>query len=668
MRSYRIGLTCLLMLAGGAGAEPENGLPLRRIVLFTSGVGYFQRGGEVTGDARLELRFDAKDVNDLLKSLVLRDLDGGQVASVTYASRDPVTRTLKSFAIDLADRPTLAQILDQVRGEGVEVVAPVPVQGIIVGIERRRVPAGDQVVETEFLDLLTEQGLHAVALDQIQRLRFLRPELEEELRLALAALAQGHNTQKKPVVLRFTGEGKRRVRVAYVTESPVWKTTYRLVLGEGDAPWLQGWAIVENTSDEDWNDVRLTLVSGRPLSFIMDLYEPLYVKRPEVALELYESLGPRKYAGAIEELERELAEEPAADKAKDALARGGAGRRARPAARKALEEKGGIGGGFQAQAGGSAVGELFQYDITAPVSLPRQKSALLPIVSAEVGAEKVSIYNEAVDARHPLNGLRLHNTSTLHLMQGPITVFDEGAYAGDALIDDLPPGDKRLLSYALDLDTEVEPVAKSAPDKLLSVKLAKGTLIATRQLERRRTYNLKNRGTKARKVLVEHPFQADWTLLGPKETERTREVYRFEVPLAPGGSASLDVVEQRTLDQVVALTNLGDDAIAIYLRAPVVDASVKASLEKLVALRHELSGTMTELQAREARVKEIGEDQRRIRENMGRLDRTSQLYQRYTQILTNQEDELLGLTQKIDELRARAAAQRKAIDDFLLSL
>ncbi|MHC4548590.1 MAG: hypothetical protein ACYTEZ_07415 [Planctomycetota bacterium] len=650
-------LLAALVPRAAAGEEAAD-LPLRRVVLFTSGVGYFQRDGQVTDDARLELRFDAAEINDLLKSLVLRDLDGGQISRVTYASRDPVTRTLKSFAVDLTTRPSLGQILDQVRGEEVEVVAPIAVKGIVVGVEKVPMASGDTVIQAEFLNLLTDQGLHSVALSQVQRLRFVRAELDRELRQALAALAQGRDTQKKSVALHFTGEGKRRVRVAYITESPVWKTSYRLVLGEDAPPFLQGWAIVENTSDADWKDVRLTLVSGRPLSFIMDLYQPLYVKRPEVLLELYETLRPQKYADALEREE----EEPMADKRLGAVARR---KRARPLKEKKAAS---VTAGVPTLAKAAAVGDLFRYEIETPVTLPRQKSALLPIVNAPIQGERVSIYNESVHAKHPLNGLRLDNTTGLHLMQGPITVFDEGMYAGDARIDDLAPQGKRLISYAMDLDTEVEPIARGAPAELVSVRLAKGTLIATRRLQRERTYLIRNRGQKKRRVLVEHPFQADWKLLRPVATERTREVYRFAVPVDPGRKGEVAVVEERQLEQVTRLTSLARDAIELYLRAPAVSAAVKEALTKIAALQHELGQTATELRRRETRVKETAQEQRRIRDNMARLDRTSQLYARYVQILTKQEDALAQLHQRIEELRDLKARQQRALDEYLLSL
>jgi len=657
----------LLVAAALAQDEPKVELPLKQLVLFTSGVGYYQRDGEVTGAARLELQFDAKDVNDLLKSLVLRDFDGGRVASVTYASRDPVTKTLKSFAIDLTGDPPLSHILAQARGEQVELGA---LKGTIVGVERRPVPVKDAAIEKAFLNLLTAEGLASIALDDVQRIRFLRPELDEELRLALATLAQGHDTQKKTVAIRFTGEGKRRVRTAYIAESPIWKTSYRLVLGEG-APWLQGWAIVENTSDEDWKDVNLTLVSGRPISFVMDLYQPLYVARPEMRLKLYESLRAQRYEEAMEVLAESEEGASGADDAprdKDMGAERKRGWGAAKALAPTAEASGFADRGAAPAAAGGEVGELFRYVIEAPVTLPRQKSALLPIVGAEVSGEKVSIYDERVHGKHPLNGLRMKNTTALHLMQGPITVFDEGTYAGDALIDDLEPGGERLISYALDLDTEVEPVAKSAPAQLVSVRLYKGTLIATNRFLREKTYGIRNRGTKPKIVLVEHLLDPDWKLLRPEPKERTRDAYRFAADVNPSEKVQIEVAEERQLSQNVALSNLGDEAILFYLRAPVVSEKVKEALAKVAEMKQQLSQTNAELQRNVQQVNEISQDQKRIRENMGQLDRTSQIYQRYVKTLSEQEDKLATVQQRILDLREEEGKQRKALDEFLLSL
>src|SRR5262249_20060496 len=159
-----------------------------------------------------------------------------------------------------------------------------------------------------------------------------------------------------------------------------------------------------------------------------------------------------------------------------------------------------------------------------PVSIQRQKSAMLPIVTEKVEGSKLSIYNEKVQAKYPLNGFRLKNTTDLHLMQGPITVFDSGSYAGDARIEDLAPGQDRLISYALDLKTEVDPKSKSEPETLVKVKINRGTFQATKKQITEKSYAVHNKDQKKKTVLVEHPIRSDWKLEEPSEpSERTRD-------------------------------------------------------------------------------------------------------------------------------------------------
>src|SRR5205085_7361173 len=104
---------------------------------------------------------------------------------------------------------------------------------------------------------------------------------------------------KKAVSVVFSGNGKRKVAVGYVTEAPLWKPSYRLSVDEKGAARLQGWATVENTTDEDWVNVKVGLVAGRPMTFQMDLYDPLFVPRPHVEPELYASLRPPMYQGRL---------------------------------------------------------------------------------------------------------------------------------------------------------------------------------------------------------------------------------------------------------------------------------------------------------------------------------------------------------------------------------
>src|SRR5579884_2210926 len=305
--------------------EPREKLPIAQVILYSSGVGYFQREGSVEGDSRVDLSFDVRDVNDLIKSMTLRDLDGGHVSAVSYDSNAPVERTLQSFAINLNGNPSFGQILGQARGEKVEVALaqaaqgqPGTMSGTLIGVETQTHQVGkDATVAVEVLNLWCADGVRSCKLAEVQRLRFLNPAIDSEFRKALETLALSHDTQKKAVSIQFAGEGKRRVKVGYVVESPIWKTSYRLVLDKQGkaAPYLQGWAVVENTTDEDWKDVRMALVSGRPISFRMNLYDPLFVQRPLVEPELFASLRPVAYSGSLEQQQRQLERAAAADKA-----------------------------------------------------------------------------------------------------------------------------------------------------------------------------------------------------------------------------------------------------------------------------------------------------------------------------------------------------------------
>ena len=552
-----------------AGAAPADAvaaaqvggpqLPVAQAILYSSGVGYFQREGTVEGNTRVDLTFPVQDVNDLLKSMVLQDLNGGVISAVSYDSQAPIEKTLQSFAVNLTGNPGFGQLLGQARGEKVEVTLqqgnaaqPGTVTGSVIGVEKQKQAVGkDGIVEVEMLNLWCAEGLRSVKLADVLRVRFLNPVLEGEFKRALETLAQSHDTQKKAVSLTFNGEGKREVRVSYVVENPIWKTSYRLVLStkKDGKPMLQGWAIVDNSSEEDWKDVRMALVSGRPISFQMDLYQPLYVPRPVVEPELFASLRPPTYNGAMDRnaatavagdlAAGSAAPAPSAQGCRRARARGSRTTSplaaARPMSRrprrgvKRMREDLDLSKGVGSSATAGELGDFFQYAIDHPVTLPRQKSAMLPIVQKDVEADRVSIYNERTQAKHPLLGLKFRNTTGMHLMQGPITVFEGSSYAGDARVLDVQPKDERLISYAIDLGTEVEPIAKKQPDRLTKVKVNKGILYRTDKIREEKTYNVKNRSEHDRVVLIEHPFRADFNLVS-KDQPAERRTRRLPLP------------------------------------------------------------------------------------------------------------------------------------------
>jgi hypothetical protein len=677
-------------------AAAKAQLPIGQVVLFSSGVGYFQREGTVEGNARVDLSFPVADINDLIKSMVLRDLDGGHVAAVSYESNAPIDRTLKSFAVNLTSNPTFSAILNQARGEKVEVTLqqaaagqPASLSGAVVGVEhQKQAVGGKDTVEVEQLNLWCSDGMRSVKLADVQRVRFLNPVMESEFRKALETLSLSHDTQKKAVSVSFQGEGKRQVRVGYVVENPIWKTSYRLVLAKDkeDKPFLQGWAVVENPTDEDWKDVRMALVSGRPISFQMDLYTPLYVTRPVVEPELFASLRPVAYSGALEGAKRtppapqaraalhDLKKADRAVEMADGSVRGFGLATNAPTDgtyRERMEEELGrrlnLGGsGVATAATASKLGDFFQYAIDRPVNLPRQKSALLPIVNKDVEGTRVSIYNERTQAKFPLLGLKFKNTSGLHLMQGPITVFEGSNYAGDARILDLQPNEERLLSYAIDLGTEVNPVPSTDNGRIIGLKAVKGIVWTSTKVRETKTYTIKNRNEQDRLVLVEHPVRNDFHLADTaKPAETASDFYRFEVKVAPGKAENLAVTEERTLVQNFQLSNSNDDLVRYFISQPTASKKVKDGLQRAMELRWDLNKTQREIAEQERQLKVITDDQVRLRANLKEMPATAAAYKRYLEKFDQQETQIEKYQADVKKLQATEHEQKKAFEDFL---
>jgi hypothetical protein len=680
-------------------------LPVAQAVLFSSGVGFFQREGEIEGNQRVELSFPVQDINDLLKSMVLQDLGHGHVSAVSYESRDPIDKTLRSFAINLTQNPGYGQILNQARGEKAEVslqasnnAQPGTLTGTIIGVEpKEEAVSKDKVVHVEMLNLWCAEGMRSLRMPDVLRVRFLNPVMENEVKRALEVLSLSHDTQKKAVSLVFSGAGKRPVKVSYVVENPIWKTSYRLVLTDGK-PYLQGWAVVENPSDEDWNNVRMSLVSGRPISFQMDLYQPLYVPRPTVEPELFASLRPPTYNAAMDDQNRPdragKAGKPSmmmgmggaagaapANREQDAFKRAGANKDMGAVMRRSVSEAvsemrlaerairpGMDEGAVASAASASNLGDFFQYEIDHPVSLARQKSAMLPIVSTDVEGAKVSIYNERTLAKHPLLGLRLKNNTGVHLMQGPITVFDKNTYAGDSRIMDLQKGEERLISYAVDLGTEVEPVAKRDPDRYTLVKIVKGIVQTTTKIRETKTYNVKNRSQQDRVVLLEHPFRPEFRLTSKEPKERARDVYRFEVDVAAGKSAKQEVIEERDLVSQIAITNLDDNTMRVIFNSNVTSKPVIEALKKSQDMKFKMGETQRELGLARQQLADIERDQSRIRANLKDTPATAAAYKKYLEKLDAQEGEIDKLTAKIKELQEAENQQRKGYESYLANL
>ena len=334
---------------------------------------------------------------------------------------------------------------------------------------------------------------------------------------------------------------------------------------------------------------------------------------------------------------------------------------------KDLNNRMDLGSSVSSAATASKLGDFFQYAIDKPVSLARQKSALLPIVTKEVESSRTSIYNERVQPKFPLLGMRFKNTSGLHLMQGPLTIFEGATYAGDAVIRDLQPGEERLLSYAVDLGTEVNPVPSTESGRYLTLKAVKGVLHATSKTRQIKTYTIKNRNDAERLVLLEHPVNNAFALVGDKPRETASDFYRFEVRVPAGTTKTQVVTEEREDRHTFSFASEGDDRIRFFASQPVASAKLKAGLQQAMQLRaaqhradQEAADARRQLQLLEA-------DQARLRANLASTPSTAAVYKKYLKNLDDQEEQIEKLQAKVESQAKAALAARQALDNYLVS-
>ena len=284
--------------------EPAEKLPVRRVVLYKNGVGYFEHLGQVRGSQEVQIDFTSAQLNDVLKSLTVLDLDGGRISGVDYNSEAPLARRLATLRLALGERPTVSEFLGALRGARVEVRSGSgpALTGKLLSVERKTRNATNWTVETDEISLISDSGeVRTLDLNPSTSVRIADKDLQIEVGRYLGLIASSREQDVRRMTISTTGSGDRKLYVSYISEVPIWKTTYRIVLPtkSDKKPLLQGWAIVDNTVGEDWNDVELSLVAGAPHSFIQQLSEPFYGRRPVVDLPESVQLSPQTHASAL---------------------------------------------------------------------------------------------------------------------------------------------------------------------------------------------------------------------------------------------------------------------------------------------------------------------------------------------------------------------------------
>ena len=674
----------ILMFSGLAARAAD--LTVSKVVLYKHGIGFFERSGSVPPGDQAQLQFKATEMDDVLKSLTVEQRGGEGVSAIRYDSSDPLSKRLEVFPFRIGQAITLSQILDQFKGAEVELrLSSGKARGSI--ISARTIPASERLPQRQELMLLTKGELRTVDPAAAAGLRFVDPKLQSQFADYLGVVARSRNLEKRTVTIESLG-AVSEVAASYVVPTAIWKSSYRLVFDEREKPLLEGWAIVDNTSGEDWTNVQLSLVSGLPVSFISRLYEPRYVSRPVVQLAQDRAWRPVVHGGAVEEagLSDTVAamREPVASAQKGR--RDNLGRLEKRAFRQQVAEAvvGSLVGAqderFQrravsstvaAAAVGAELGELFEYKIDRPVNIRKGESAMLPFFRERIEARRLLIYDHSNASQHPLNAVELTNSSDTTMDGGAITVYDAGAYAGEALMETVKSGDKRLISYAVDLGTRIT-AAFDSESKLLSEFHFQRGLLTTKTARREtKTFTIRNVDSKSKTVIIEHAVRPEYKLIDMKPEEKTANSYRFEVKVGPGATEKFPVVEERVYSQQIAVTNMTPDRIFAYVGNEKLDEAGRRKLEEIADLKRQIADTDRELNRVNERINNLSQDQSRLRSNISTLRSVAGQQQRvmeYADTLSAQEGKLVSLRDQQNQLRLRKDKLQKELNTLMETL
>jgi hypothetical protein len=683
--------------------DPGAKLPIRKVILYSNGVAYIERRGMVSGDAEINLSFKQSQVDDVLKSMLVLDLGQGRIGAVSYNSSLPASARTAEIPFSVESRSSngggISQVLAQLQGAKVIVNSTRgTATGSILTVEQRTMPATRDMPGgiTHFLVIASEAGeISNFDLAEVRSVKLLDDGTRRDVNEFANATASTRRRDAKTITVTSEGTGTREMIVSYTIAAPIWKTTYRVVLDEQGKPFFQGWAIIDNVSEEDWKDVRLSLISGTPISFIQPIQKPLYRYRPVVPIPADLNLQPQVYdeqgitssvghvtGGVTADVTTNSAGQSISQQQIQNLpnnsrsvqnfsvqgASGGQNNYILDATANSTSVSGALtsgNSGVVANTTGEEIGDLFEYRIDQPVTVMRDRSALIPIVQTKMDGERVSIFNEAASRQQrPMSGMLLKNLTSLTFENGSLTVIDRDAYAGEALMERLKPKEQRLISFALDLGTLVTVDSNEDREPAKIVKVVNGVLQIHYFQSDKKTYKVANQTDRKKVLYIEHPVRTNWTLSetsSAKPDYTTARYYRFRVELEPFGKQEVTVAENQGLMDTYSLSQISSADLSLFVSRRYIEESTRAKMAKLIDLRMQINQIENKLESFDDEIEKIEEDQKRLRENIETLSKTPEARTLITRYITKANDQETRLEQ-IEKERTALEAQKAQLE------
>lgn len=677
--SYIILISPTLLKAEDAKTSTKIDPPgIKKVVLYKHGMGYVERQGKVKDNVTLSMFFRDEQMKDLLTSFFAVDLKGGKITSVQYDTKDPVSKRLQDILINVPEHAALSQFLVQLKGARISAKSSgESVEGRVLGVEPINEVVNGQTINKSFrLVLLTDAGpIRSLDLMSISEFTLADAVLQRDLHQLLDITLDSKHTTRKKLTLTDHGQGERDLRIGYLIEMPIWKCSYRIIFDPEDkeTALVQGWALAENNTEEDWQDIQISFVAGNPLSYVMDLYSPYYIQRPKVPIPgLLKSSVDWDMTPSPETLQPSEESKLEGVARRDKLMKGKAsGIKSFPAyaniaqsmdALREEEEPLRHGGGpirqsitdsIAPKTQGIKVGELFSYEAMEKISIPRGKAAMVPILSKQLKGRRLLYYKASFSSK-PTNAYVLRNDTDLTLDAGAVTFFEGQTSLGEGILGHtLPPGSQEVIPYAVDASVDINPqvVAKKQPH--FKGKIVDGLLTLTRTETLKTTWKILNRGKEPTILWINQPKNTRYKLSKPKKPlKEVDNHYRFEVALKPGETKDFIVEEKRNLDERVVLSNSNVETIRFYASEQYLSADVRKFLAELGDVMSKIASLERQRNEWQQQVKRLEETENRLRANI-RDTRYNTTRTKDAELRAKWMDSLDDAENKLDKLRVK---------------